>query len=340
MKSKIIEYEHDTICIEKYISFIKHLYKNDPRVNSYTNEIYNLLSEYNPFFKHAKIRNFMAIGENGILGHVSAIIDSRLKGVGIIGFYDSIQDINVSKLLLDNATNHLKLNKCNVIRGPINLSIWNGYRFIENLKRKPNLFDPFNKDYYPDFWKEYGFKVAERYISAVRNDFNHVIPHTKENYKSALNEGFRIRNFDKEKAESELKIVHYLSSQIFKDSWNIAEISFEEFYYIYKDIIKKADTSFCEIIEDKDSNPVGFCFSIPNPSIKKQVILKTLGILSEFQGKGLAAALLYSQHIKAKEKGFREFYYPLIRVGNNVTKFPYEGYEIITNYASFELSLD
>jgi hypothetical protein len=54
--------------------------------------------------------------------------------------------------------------------------------------------------------------------------------------------------------------------------------------------------------------------------------------------KNIAGALLYSQHVRAKKEGFKEFYYPLIRVGNNVTKFPYEGYEIITEYEVFELS--
>jgi len=336
-KIELVSYKHDEDLTKKYYYFLMHHYDGDTRINQYIPELKRLLSPDNPFFNFAIIKNFVAIDDNKILGHVSAIKDKRLDKVGIIGFYDCINDIQISNLLLDNAVKYLRDNNCSIIRGPINLSIWHGYRFIENQKRNPTLFDPFNKDYYVKFWQDFGFKIIERYVSAVRSDFNYVLPYTKSQYEINIKEGFKIREFDKNKSEEELKLIYNLSKRIFYDSWNQVDISFQEFYYIYKNILDKIDPYFFEIIETKESEPVGFSFAIPNPFIEEQLILKTMGVLKEYQGKKLASTFMYSQHTKAKEKGYNECYYPLIRIGNNISKFPYQGYEIITNYVSFEL---
>ena len=339
MGNKIIEYTHEDECVDKYMDLLRQLYNSDLRINNHVLETKKLLYHENPFFNYATIKNFIVAKNDIIIAHASAIIDKRNLGVGMIGFFDCIHDIKVSNMLLHSAIEYLKQNGCKIIRGPINLSIWHDYRFIETLKRKPTIFDPFNKEYYIDFWKDYGFKIAEKYVSAVRSDFNFVFPYTKNAYEENLKKGFKIREFSKKNSKEDLKIIYGLSKQIFEESWNQVDISFEEFFFIYEPFIDKINPYFFEIIETNVSKPVAFSFAIPNPLIKNQLILKTMGVLKEYQRQKLAATFMYSQHLKAKERGFTECYYPLIRRSNNIEKFPYQGYEIITNYVSFELSL-
>lgn len=332
---EIISYKFEDDILEDYLNFLAEQYKEDKRTKSFIKEVKKQLSKENPFFKNGKICNFLAKEENKTLGHCSAIIDYRNKETGLIGFYDCINDTEVSNNLLDRAINYLKESGCNTIRGPINLSIWHNYRFIKKNDREPEIFDPLSKDYYITLWKNKGFREASNYVSAVRTDFNYVIPYTEEGYEKILKEGYKIRNY--KSAEIDLIIVLNLANKIFEGSWNYVQLTYEEFYYLYKDILPIINSEFFEIIENPKKEPVGFCFSLPNPYKKDQIILKTIGVLKEYRQMNLAAALLYSQHTKAKKLGFKEFYYPLIRVGNNVTKFPYEGYKIITEYLTFEL---
>ncbi|MBS1266272.1 MAG: hypothetical protein MAG795_00239 [Candidatus Woesearchaeota archaeon] len=333
---EIIKYKHEKEKIEEYINFLKIHYSDDLRITGQLANTRKLLDIDNPFFEHGEICNYIIQEDGKTLGHCSAILDNRNKDIGLIGFYDCVKDEKVSGLLLDKCINWLRTKGCSKFRGPVNLTIWHNYRFISRCKRKPDLFDPFSKDYYIDFWKKKGFTNAGKYVSAVRQDFNYVIPYTKKAHDDLSGYGFRLRKFNKN--SDDLKIILELANQIFAESWNFVPLSFEEFEYLYQDIMNNVDLSFIEIAEDKEKKPIGFCFSLPNPYNKEQIILKTIGVLPELRRQNIAGALLYSQHIRAKDEGFKEFYYPLIRVGNNVTKFPYEGYEIITEYEVFELS--
>lgn len=332
---EIIEYKHEKKNIEMYINFLETHYLEDLRIDKQQTNIKKLLDKDNPFFEYGEISNYIVQLEGKTLGHCSAIFDKRNKDIGLIGFYDCIRDENVSNLLLDKCINWLKTKGCSKFRGPVNLTIWHNYRFISSCKRNPDLFDPFSKDYYIDFWKKKGFTNGGKYVSAVRKDFDTVILPTKGSYENLTKQGLKLRKFNKK--SDDLKIILDLANKIFSESWNFVPLSYKEFEYLYEEIIGGVNLSFIEIVEDKENNPVGFCFSLPNPYNKEQMILKTIGVLPELRRQNIAGALLYSQHTRAKNEGFKEFYYPLIRVGNNVTKFPFEGYEIITEYEVFEL---
>jgi len=333
---EIIEYIHEEDRINEYMDFLEKHYSDDSRTQLYIGQVKKMLDNKNPFFKHARIKNFIIKEKSNFLAHASAIIDSRNKGIGLIGFYDCIEDEKISKIILDKCIDWLKNNGCSKIRGPVNLTIWHNYRFISKHKRKPDIFDPFNKDYYIEFWKNNNFVNVGRYVSAVRQDFNYILLPTKKDYDELFKKGYNLRNINKKDIESEMRIILDLANKIFLDSWNFIPLSYEEFNYLYEDILHTMDLSYIQIAEDEDSRPIGFCFSLVNPYKEDQIILKTIGVLHEIRRQNIAGALLYSQHIKAE--GFKEFYYPLIRTGNSVTKFPYGGYDIITEYLVFELN--
>lgn len=342
MNINILQYSHEAGPLRKYIEFIRSFYSDvyDPKlIEYYTKNVLRLLSDNNPFFKYAKIKNFLAWENKNVLGHISAIIDERLKkeNIGILGFYDCVQNLSISNELLTRAIDYLKDSGCKKIIGPINLSIWHGYRFIDKMERSPTIFDPFNKPYYIDFWQRHGFKISERYVSAVRENFDYVITPTKEMHDLNIKRGFRIRSLDPKRLHSDLRIIHELSNKIFDQNKNFIRLSFDEFEYLYKDTLNKLEPSFVQIMENEEHIPAGFAFCLPNPFIPGQIILKTLGVLKEYRRQGIAATLIYSLHRKAKEEGFKEFYYPLIREASAVTKFSFKGYKLITHYVSLEL---
>ncbi len=335
---KIKSYIFDKKQTNKYFNFLKEHYKDDKRVDLYILEIKNQLSEKNPFFKFGKVRNFIVEDEGKLTGHCTAIIDRRNIKVGLIGFYDCIDCKDTSKLLLKEAISWLKEKNCIQIFGPVNLSIWNNYRFIVSQKRNSELFDPFSKNYYSKQWEENGFLGDGEYLSAIRTNFDCVIQPTKNAYIKLKKAGYKIRQFNIDEKEKELKLLRDLSNEIFSESWNYIKISWSEFEYLYKKTLKIIDPKYIEILEKKDGKPIGFCFSLPNPLNKNQIIMKTIGVLKEYQNKYLGAAIIHSQHLKAKKENYKEFYYPLIRKGNNVTKLPYPKYEILTEYKTYKLS--
>ncbi len=332
----IIPYTHEQKYIATYLNLLNYLYPQDDRLTKHAQTISHYLSKEHPFHSYGSIRNFLAYDKK-VLGHCTAIIDSRNSSVGLTGFYDCVEDTQVSKDLLQAAIAWLKSRGCQRIRGPVNLTIWHMYRFITKQQRAPELFDPVSKLYYPHQWEQAGFERKELYVSAVRTEFAHVLDHTKESYENVTKNGHTIRTFDINNPKEEFEIIRNLANTIFSQSWNFIALSQKEFEDIYRELLPYVHSTFIEIIESSAKIPVGFCFSIPNPNNKKQLIMKTIGVLEAYQRQNLGAALLYSQHEKAKKMGYTELYYPLIRMGNNVTKLPYKGYTIITEYGTYEL---
>ena len=162
---KIIEYKFEENYLQKYLDFFEELYKENHYRDYNKKVIKKLLSKENPFFKENRIWNYLCLKDNKVVGHISAIIDSRLykkSKTGMIGFFECIDDPEVSKKLFNKAINKLKENQCIKIIAPINLTLWHLYRFTI-YQEEPFCFEPLTKKYYEKLILNQGFKISEEY---------------------------------------------------------------------------------------------------------------------------------------------------------------------------------
>ena len=337
---EIKEYDFEENYQNELIQLMKRLYHKESNADMYIGYIKKIINKANPSFDFIKIKNFIAYDNNEVVGHISAFIDSRLNNeglpVGIIGFYECDDNEELSSILINKATDYLKEKGCKIIRAPIDLTIWHPYRFVVDQKDNDSfILEPLTKDYYINQFKNQGFDIALEYGSAERTDFNTIIPYTKKDYELALEEGFKIRTLTKDNFMEGILSIYKMINDIFQDSWSFVNINEEEYLYIYKDYEQNIDNLSIQIISDKDGNDVGFCSSIIDP-INKIIILKTIGVLQEYQNKRFGAALLHYQHKIAKEKEFAKEIYALIKLGNIVTKLPYPGIKVIRKYVALE----
>ena len=336
----IIEYIFEEKYQKDLIALMKELYSNYNHADSYIDYINKLIKPCNPSFKFIKIKNFIAYENEKSVGHISAIIDSRLNQdnnpIGIIGFYECIEDDELSSVLINKALEYLKEKNCKVIRAPIDLTIWHPYRFVVDQKEKESfILEPLTKEYYIKQFKKEGFEIKIEYGSAERTDFNTIIPYTEKEYESAIQEGFKIRELTKNNFREGLLSIYKMVNEIFKDSWSFVNLSEEEYMYIYGDYENNINNLMIQIISDKQNKDIGFCSSIIDP-INNLIVLKTIGILPEYQNKRIGAALLYYQHKKAKDMKLSKEIYALIKLGNIVTKLPYPGINVIRKYVGLE----
>lgn len=341
IKPIIVEYTFEQKESKDFIEFMRELYSENKYSDYYIGSIEKLKRKDNPSFTYIVIKNFIAYNGDKVIGHISAIIDSRLsseKKVGILGFYECIDNLEVSKLLIEKSIEYLKKQECEIVRGPIDLTIWHPYRFVIQ-QNDSFILESITKPYYIDQFKKEDFLVVAEYASGERSDFQTILPYTKPSYDSLLNEGFKIIRINEDNFDKEIKAIYSVAKRTFKDSWSYVEISEEEFMYLYKDFKKNLRNILMEIVYDKNDNPIGFCSSVIDPIKDKTIILKTIAVLPEYQNKKIGAALLYSQHKEASERRFAKEIYALIRIGNVVTKMPYPGITIIRNYVALEKTI-
>lgn len=336
---EIKEYEFEKEFQKDFINLMNLLYKDHSLSEHYINYIRKLIDKKNPSFNFIKIKNFIAYEDNDVVGHISAMIDERLKinsqQIGLIGFYECVENNYYSDLLIKKAIDYLKSNNCDSIRAPVDLTIWHPYRFVVDQKEDSFLLEPITKSYYIGQFEKKGFLTKVEYGSAQRTDFNTILPYTKQDFDKCIEEGFKIRNISKKDYDQGILSIYNMVNNIFSDSWSFVKISKEEYLYIYEDYKNNIENLSIQIISDKNNEDIGFCSSIIDRS-NKIMILKTIGVLPEYQKKKVGAALLYYQHKLAKEKGLTKEIYALIKLGNIVTKMPYPGVKVIRKYVTME----
>ena len=338
---KIKEYKFGKDLQDDFISFMGELYKKNEYAPHYIESIKKIINPSNPSFKFIKIKNFLAYSEDKVVGHIAAMLDSRLDSSeknGLIGFYECIEDDTISKKLIETAEAYLMQEGCDNIRAPIDLTIWHPYRFVIDQGNESFLLEPLTKKHYSKQFENQGYTIAVEYGSAERSDFNTIMDYTKRDWENTISEGFKIRTLSSDNYEEGIFSIYEMSKNIFKDSWSYVEISKEEYSYIYNDYAKNIDNLIIQIISDKNGNDIGFCSSIID-SKKNFIILKTIGILPKYQNKRVGAALLYEQHKIATERKLSKEIYALIKLGNIVTKLPYHGFKVIRKYVALEKNL-
>jgi hypothetical protein len=81
----------------------------------------------NPFFKHAKIKKWIAFLGEECVGRIAAIIDENHNNfhnekTAFWGFFECINNQNVAQSLFKEVQNWAKANGMTVLRGPMNPS--------------------------------------------------------------------------------------------------------------------------------------------------------------------------------------------------------------------------
>ena len=118
---------------------------------------------FNPFFEHGSIQRFIAVDSTGkVVGRIAAIknelhLKNHKDGTGFFGFFESIDDFNVSSLLLDSAAEWLREYGLSRMRGPVNPSMNEvAGLLVDGFAYRPSIFMPYNPPYYESLLLESG----------------------------------------------------------------------------------------------------------------------------------------------------------------------------------------
>ncbi|MBI3593032.1 MAG: N-acetyltransferase, partial [Nitrospirae bacterium] len=149
--------------LNSFIKFPFSLYKNDNLyVPQLTWDMKSHFSDKNPFLRHADVKFFLAVKDGNIAGRIASIINPqhiRLHNekAGFFGFFECINDKEVSGALLNKVRDELKGRGMDIMRGPMNFSTNEECGFlIEGFDSSPMLMMPYNPPYYNDLMDAYG----------------------------------------------------------------------------------------------------------------------------------------------------------------------------------------
>ncbi|MBL8830237.1 MAG: hypothetical protein JNM18_24885, partial [Planctomycetaceae bacterium] len=144
------------------------LYRNDPnwipplRMNQA--ELLNF--RHHPFYDRSQIQTFLAYRNGETVGRIAAIVnvphnERYQERRGFFGFFESINDREVSDALFDAGCNWLRERGMTDVRGPANPSMnYECGLLVEGFDSPPTFMMTYNPAYYVDLVEGYGFTVG------------------------------------------------------------------------------------------------------------------------------------------------------------------------------------
>ncbi|MEO8211283.1 MAG: hypothetical protein ABI840_12055 [bacterium] len=331
---QLVESESDK---NKFIEFPYLFYSNDKNwVEPLRFDVKNNLNEKkNPFYKHSKLKMWLAKKNGEIVGRIAGIINENHNKfhndkVGFFGFFECINDKNVSKLLFDKAAEFVKKNGMDTLRGPMNPSTNDECGLlIDGFDKPPVMLMTYNPKYYIELYEDYGLRKAkDLYALWIDKDVikNEQMMGKLDRISNMIlkKENLKVRKVNLKDFKNEVQKVREVFNDAWEMNWGFVPMTEEEFNFIAGNLKLAVDPMYVEFAEI-DGKTIGFSLALPdiNQAIKglngklfplgvlkflrnkrkiNQLRVIIMGIKKEYQKKGIDA-IFYRDIIRDANNG-------------------------------------
>ena len=321
------------------MSFIKLQWKmnaNDPQwVPPLLSDRKKLLDKKkNPFFQHAEMEMFIAYQDGEPVGRIAAITNENHNkfqedNAGFYGFYECIDDQEVSDTLFQSAEAWLKEKGKDKMVGPMNPSTNDeAGLLIEGFETPPYVLMCHNPAYYEKLHDNYGLSKAKDlyawHLDIRGLDLPDKIVRVAE--ASAKKYGLKIRNVKIKNLDKELQLIREIYNDAWSRNWGFVPLTYDEIGHLAADLRQIIREEFV-LMAEKDGRPIGFLLTLPNineilvkipdgklfptgifkllTGLKKiqSVRVITLGVVKDYQHIGLGTILYTEIFLRAQRMG-------------------------------------
>ena len=264
-----------------FIDFPHDLYNGD---SNYVPELHiaqrDLLSPgKHPFHEHSQVQLFLAYDDNVIKGRVAAIMNTnhnKFKNTkdGFFGFFDAVNDVEVAKLLLNEAQQWLKEKGADKMVGPVNPSTNEPCGLlVDGYDKPPVAMMTYNKPYYSDLLAAAGF-AKQTDLLAYDLPTSTVDKRTIQ-LKDALlrrlnNNGITIRNVNMKDFKTDVEKILEVYNTAWAENTGFVPMTETEFKYLAKDLKMILDKDFC-LLAEHNGKVIGFALAVPDIN---QILIK------------------------------------------------------------------
>ena len=325
--------------LKDFIKFPFSLYKNSkywvPPI--IIDELETLRKDKNPVFENAEAHYFLAYKENKIVGRIAAIInhiETQRQGLRKMrfGWFDVIDDIEVSRVLLNKVEEIGKQNNLEFIEGPV------GFSNLDKVGALTEGFDHigtmatwYNHPYYVEHLEKLGFKPEKVYIES-----KFLLSEIKEMRFLKMHDlivkryKYKPLNFTKTK-----EIIPYLDQMFdllndsYKELSTFVPINEKQREYYKKKFINFINPEYIKFVLNEADEMIAFSVVIPSFSeaiqeIKgklfpfgifklmkakknpKTMLLYLIGVHPKYQQKGVTAVIFNETYKTISKDGINE----------------------------------
>ncbi|MCX8118557.1 MAG: N-acetyltransferase [Desulfobacterota bacterium] len=294
------------------------------------------LSPSSPFRSHAEMVLYLARRDGEVVGRVAGIVDRfhieyHQERAGFFGFFESIEDPEVGRLLLSSVETWAKERGMEKILGPMNPSMNDECGLlVDAFDRPPALMMPYNPPYYSSLIEGCGYrKVMDLYAYLLEKETfqkDRLERITERILKKEPDLSIRPLNMGRFKED--LKIIKEIYNDIWSRNWGFTPMTEEEIDEMAK-AMKPLVVPELVLFAYVSGEPVGFSAALPDYNVvlkhlngrlgplglikflyfKRKIRLvriMLLGIKQAFQKRGIEGLLYIETFKRGIAKGYHQ----------------------------------
>ncbi|MBP8849752.1 MAG: GNAT family N-acetyltransferase [Breznakibacter sp.] len=272
--------------LSKFVKFPDTLYVGNKYrvtpIHYFEKEILN--RKKNPAFDYCEAKYWLAFKEGKIVGRIAAIINNKFVEIwgeknGRFGWFDFIDDKEVSKALLDTAENWVKSKGMSAIQGPLGFTDMDMEgMLVEGFNEVGTMAVLYNQPYYLTHMANNGYtKDADWVQKEIKVPSE--VPDNLERMSQIICKKYNVRPL---KVKTAKELLPYAKSMFdtlnvaFKDLYGFVPLTDKQIAQYTKDYFSFIIPEFvCFVLNEKDE-VVGFGVSMPSLS---QALIKANGNL-------------------------------------------------------------
>jgi len=327
--------------LTEFIKFPFSLYKG----NQYwvppiiADELESFDKDKNPAFNTAQANFYLAYRDNKILGRIAAIINwdevnQQQKSKVRFGWFDVIDDIEVTKALLEKVYEMGQKHNLEYVEGPMGFSNLDKVGVLtEGFDELGTMVTWYNHPYYAKHFEQLGY-VTEKEFMENKFPFANAKPEFFEKIAELVKKRYELKPINFKSTKDVMPYVDKMFD-LFNESYSKLS-SFVAITDIQKEYFKKKYISFInpeyiKYVEDKDGNLVAFGIVMPSFSKalqkangklfpfgflhllnarrnSKDVVFYLIGVRPDYQNKGVTAVIFKEYYETFTAKGINYCY--------------------------------
>ncbi|WP_138434103.1 GNAT family N-acetyltransferase [Winogradskyella algicola] len=322
--------------LKTFVKFPFSLYKDSkywvPPIIKQELETFN--KDKNPIFKDAEARFFLAYKGNTVVGRIAAIVNwlevnkQQIKKMRF-GWFDFVDDMEVSKALLDTVENIGRNHNLEYTEGPV------GFSNLDKVGVMTEGFDSiapmitwYNHPYYVNHYTAHGYAIEKAYSESTF-PFKNVKPETFKKAQELIKRRYKLRALKFTKTEEVMPYADKMFD-LFNESYaslsSFVEITDIQKEYFKKKFISFVNPEYIKFVVDENDKLIGFAIVMPKfaealqkakgklfpfgfrhilkaKKNSKDVIFYLIGIHPDYQNKGVHAVIFNEYYETFTEKG-------------------------------------
>ena len=325
--------------LKRFVDFSFKLYGQNPNWTPpiIKEEIDTLDQTKNPVFKNAKAHYFLAFKDEVIVGRIAVMINwievKKLKKKKVrFGWFDVIDDINVTKALMDKVHAIGLENGMEFLEGPVGFSNMDkAGMLVKGFEESNTMITWYNAPYYYEHFKKLGYKDLAVWVEyeITLKSFEES-PEKIKKFSELMLQRYKLKILD---FKSKKQIIPYVEKMFVLLEETYGKL--QTFVPIQKEQIKQykekyfryINPEFIKCITGKDDELIAFCITMPSftKALKKANgkmfpfgflhLLKALyfnyrasfyliGVHPKFQNKGVTAIIFNEMQKSFNKHGY------------------------------------